>query len=199
MTERAASERQQDALCELANVGSGHAASMLARLVGGTAVVTEVPRLSVAHAGDLSGQLDEVGARALIVGFSVEGSVSGQLWWILHTDDARTLAGRLLGRPAPASHLSAEERGALAEAANIVASSFCSAVGQMVGAPMMPSPPDLREGVIGKLLAAHPSSSDAVVVQVPFQSKDGPHFGGNLVLMVATHDAKSLLNQLKVG
>ena len=190
---------QQDALREVANIGGGHAASMLARLVGGLGVMTEVPRVSHVEVGQLPLLLGGVGMRAVTIGFTFEGTLSGHLWWVLPVEDARRLGGRLLARPTANGRLSTEERGALAEAANIVASSFCSAIGQLLRAKVVPSTPHLQEGDVGMVLGAYPTIDTALVLDAAFHSNDAPTFGGHLLIMLDLENVKTLLGSLRIG
>jgi len=195
----ATSLTQQDALREVANIGGGHAASMLARLVGGLGVMTEVPHVTHVDVGQLPLLIGGVGMRAVTIGFTFEGNLSGHLWWVLPAEDARRLGGRLLARPTANGRLSTEERGALAEAANIVASSCCTAIGQLLRARVVPSTPHLQEGDVGMVLGAYPSSEPALVLDARFHSNDAPTFGGHLLLMLDLENVKALLAQLRIG
>ena len=190
---------QQDALREVANIGGGHAASMLARLVGGLGVMTEVPRVSHVEVGQLSLLMGGVGLRAVTIGFTFEGALSGHLWWVLPVEDARRLGGRLLARPTANGRLSSEERGALAEAANIVASSCCTAIGSLLRGRVVPSTPHLQEGDVGMVLGAYPSTAPSLVLDAKFHSNDAPTFGGQLLLMLDHDNVKALLGQLRIG
>jgi chemotaxis protein CheC len=191
--------KQQDALREVANIGGGHAASMLARLVGGLGVMTEVPHVTHVDVGQLPLLMGGVGMRAVTIGFTFDGNLKGHLWWVLPVDDARRLGGRLLARPTANGRLSTEERGALAEAANIVASSCCSAIGQLLRARVVPSTPHLQEGDVGMVLGAYPATDSALVLDARFHSNDAPTFGGHLLIMLDPENVRSLLAQLRIG
>jgi chemotaxis protein CheC len=195
----APNQKQQDALREVANIGGGHAASMLARLVGGLGVMTEVPRVTQTEVGQLPQLLGGIGLRAVTIGFTFDGGLKGHLWWVLPVDDARRLGGRLLARPTANGRLSTEERGALAEAANIVASSCCSAIGTLVRALVVPSTPHLQEGDVGMVLGAYPASTAATVLDARFFSNDSPTFGGQLLIMFDEENVKALLGLLRIG
>lgn len=191
--------KQQDALREVANIGGGHAASMLARLVGGLGVMTEVPRVSHVDVGQLALLMGGAGMRAVTIGFTFEGALCGHLWWVLPAEDARRLGGRLLARPTANGRLSTEERGALAEAANIVASSCCTAIGQLLRGRVVPSTPHLQEGDVGLMLGGYPASAASLVLDAHFHSNDAPTFGGQLLLMLDVENVKTLLGQLRIS
>jgi chemotaxis protein CheC len=195
----APNQTQQDALREVANIGGGHAASMLARLVGGLGVMTEVPRVAHVGVGQLPLLLGGFGMRAVSIGFTFEGALNGHLWWVLPVEDARRLGGRLLARPTANGRLSTEERGALAEAANIVASSCCTAIGSLLRARVVPSTPHLQEGDVGMVLGAYPATAPALVLDERFFSNDAPTFGGQLLIMLDEENVKALLGLLRIG
>src|SRR4051812_9677092 len=120
---------QQDALAEVANIGNGHAASMLARLVGGEGVMIDVPRVSLVDTAQLASLLGGAGTHVVAAEFSIDGGLPGRLFWVLPREDARRLSARLLRRPPSKGPFSSDETGALTEAANIVASACLQVVG----------------------------------------------------------------------
>ena len=120
------SERQEDALRELANLGSAKAASMLARLVGDVGVLVDVPSVLSVTRSQVGWLLGGSDVRVLAATFGIEGELSGQLWWVLREGDARRLGQRLLARPGVSGPLSSSSaNAALAEAANIAAFLLC--------------------------------------------------------------------------
>ena len=54
MTLTAPTALQADALAEVANIGGGHAASMLARLISGLGVMVDLPRVSLVDSKQLA-------------------------------------------------------------------------------------------------------------------------------------------------
>lgn len=180
---------EQDALREIANIGAGHAASMLARLVGGVGVMLDVPRIMPGGVAAMTTLLGGEGIAVVAVKLDIEGGLRGHMWWVLPKEDARRLGGRLLRRPALHGHLSGDEHSALAEAANVVASSCLSAIGQMSRVPLLPSTPRLFEGEVSEIVAREEPGSPPLVLESRFHSTDAPTFGGQLVL---TFDSMSL-------
>lgn len=185
---------QQDALREAANIGGGHAASMLSRLVGGLGVMVEVPRIAPAAGGQLIAMCGGAGTRVLGAEFTIEGGLDGKLFWVLPKEDARRLGGRLLRRPTSDGHLSADEELALAEAANIVASACLSVLGGLTRLKLAPSPPDLADGDIATLLAGDDRKGWAL--ETRFQSTDAPTFGGQLLLLLSHAGVDTLLARM---
>ena len=81
--------RQEDALREVANMGSAKAASMLARLVGDVGVLVDVPVVLSANRYQLGWLLGGRDVKVHAATFGIEGELPGQLWWVLKDDDAR--------------------------------------------------------------------------------------------------------------
>ncbi len=187
---------QQDALAEVANIGSGHAASMLARLISGLGVMVDVPRVSLVDSAQLVSLLGGAGTQVLAAEFSIDGGLGGRLFWVLPREDARRLAGRLLRRPTATGPLTADETNALTEAANIVASACLTVVGGLVRMKLLPSPPDLAEGEIGTLLGVGQVSFDAIALEARFASTDSPGFVGQLMMVFDAEGVARLLTQL---
>lgn|GEM_PF-2374834 len=198
MTLAAPTAMQQDALAEVANIGSGHAASMLARLISGLGIMVDVPRVSLVDSAQLVSLLGGAGTEVLAAEFSIDGGLPGRLFWVLPREDARRLAGRLLRRPTAGGPLNVDEAAALTEASNIVASACLTVVGGLLRLKLLPSPPDLAEGEVGKLLGSGKSSFDAVVLEARFASTDSPGFVGQLMMVFGAEGMRTLLTQLGV-
>lgn len=196
---------QQDALGEVTNIGTGHAASMLARLVGALGVMVDVPRVWVTPAEGLVTVMGGGGPQMLSAGFRIEGGLTGWLVWALPLGDAKTLGDRLLLREKVLpGHVQGSGRDeALSEAANIVASACLSAIGTLTGLRLLPSPPSLEEGEVGALLreASEEAGPHAqvVVLESRFQSTDTPAFGGRMALVLPPASLEVLLRKLGVG
>jgi chemotaxis protein CheC len=136
-------ERAVDRLCELASVGAGHAAGALATLLG-RPFEMRVPEARVLAAGAAGAPLvtqlggDERDWAGVL--FDVSGGPGGVLALFLAPNARGTLLAALLGKNAGVDE---HARSALCEVANIVASHALSAIGDLVGAIVLPSPPEL--------------------------------------------------------
>jgi chemotaxis protein CheC len=135
--------RVVDRLCELASIGAGHAAGALATLLG-RPFEMRVPEARVLAAGaagaPLATQLggDERDWAGVL--FEVSGGPGGELALFLAADARDAVLAALLGRNAGVAE---HAQSALCEVANIVASHALSAVGDLVGTIVLPSPPQL--------------------------------------------------------
>ena len=135
--------RAVDRLCELANIGAGHAAGALATLcarpfVMGVPVarVVEAPAFAAPFASDLGGD----GRSWTAVSFEVRGGPGGVLSLLIAPPAREALLSQLLGESAG---VEAHAESALSEVGNIVASHALSAIGDLLHAAVLPSPPRL--------------------------------------------------------
>src|ERR1700694_2518920 len=87
---------QLDALREVANVGCGHTATALSRLVGGRQVQIEVPRVLLADCPKILPLLGEPDATVVATALEIRGDLQGQLLLVLQEDDAHRLSSELL-------------------------------------------------------------------------------------------------------
>lgn len=188
--------RQEDALREVVHLGSAQAASMLARLVGDVGVLVEVPRVVEVSRPQLGWLLGGRDVEVVAASFTLEGDIPGHLWWVLPKDGAERLGQRLLRRPGVTGPLSASASAAIAEAANLVASACCSAMGSMVKARMLPSTPKVEATTIEALIAGDGPPQTAVLAG--FVSTNAPGFSGTLVVLLPSGVSADLLRRLGV-
>ncbi len=124
-----------DRLQELANVGAGHAADALARMIGRT-IRMSLPRLGHAAQG-----ADDRGA----IAFDVHGAPGGRLQVHFPPAARRALLAALLGEEGD----SEIGRSALCEVGNVLASHALGAVGELTGGRTLPSVPRVQGPVVG--------------------------------------------------
>jgi chemotaxis protein CheC len=186
-SEVALDERQLDALRELANIGCGHAASALSKLLGGSAIGIEVPRAELV---DVAALCEHIGGRdTLVVGVAtdVAGTLSGRLLVLMPDADARALAGLLLGTMPPSGPLSPEAQSAICEAGNIVGSACLCALARAFGLEVMPSVPRLFQDAAGALLQkldpSRGQSKRALVLETRFLARQRHELGGHLLIL----------------
>ncbi len=190
-------ERQEDALRELVNLGGARAASMLARLVGDVGVLVDVPSVLSATSAQVGWLLGGRDVRVTAATFGIEGEVSGELWWVLREADAARLGRRLLARPGISGPLSSSAGAALSEAANICASACISQVGTLIHATLLPTPPRLREVSVEHLVETGEHEA-RTLLSSPFVATNAPAFGGWLMVMLDTGMTARALRRLGV-
>lgn len=139
-------ELQLDALRELANIGSGRASTALAAMLG-RSVDINVPNaavLPVAEAVATAGEPDAV-RHAVLLG--VEGDMEGIVLLLFPPQDAARLCeffGLAPGTP--------DADSMLGEIGNILGTNYINVLGEMLGLDMEPTPPQIREDMLGPIL-----------------------------------------------
>ncbi len=194
---------QLDALREVANIGCGHAANALARLVGNRAIHIDVPRVMLMAPSEVVTLVG--GGSAPVVGSSLgmRGGLSGQMLLVMPESDAHALCGVLLGQPS-SGVLGEAQRGAVSEVANILASACLSAIGNLTGLKLLPTVPSVAQGQAEHVLAcamkaAQASAEIAVVMEARFYSSapaPAPSLSGELLVLPDLESLKLLLSRL---
>lgn len=133
--------RAVDRLRELASIGAGHACGALATLLG-RPFVMGVPEARIVSAGSAGAPFDtpSLGDERADCGvlFEVSGGPAGALALLFAPSARAALLERLLGKDAA---VTSHAESALREVGNIVASHALSAIGELTGSAVLPSPP----------------------------------------------------------
>ncbi len=142
------SDLQLDALRELANIGSGTAATALASMLG-REVELAVPRalaLPLADAVDAVGPAD---ATVSSVVLPIVGDLEALVLLLFPTADAETLCGLLGVEPGTEVGDSA-----IGEIGNILGTSYINALASMAGLALEPKPPHVVTDMLGAIVAS---------------------------------------------
>jgi chemotaxis protein CheC len=195
-------ELQLDALREIVNVGGGHAATALSRLVGGKRVEPQLPRVSVRRSEDAGG-LFNADAPIIAATFELGGDWAGRMLLLMTEQDGYRLSALLLGAPwLSTDSLGEPQRGALAEAANIIGSACLSAMGRLVGHRLVPSVPTILHGaprnVLRDLWAPSESAQPWLVLEARFAAQLDPPLSGCLLVLPDPPSVKALLARMGV-
>jgi chemotaxis protein CheC len=140
-----------DALGEVSNIGSGHAATALSQLVGKT-VELDVPRALMVPLPYASEEIGPAELRVVAILTGVHGSIAARVLLVFDLADARDLCS-LIG-----VDLDGElGMSAMQEIGNILTSSYVGAIGQFTGLELLPEPPltavDMLAAVMDDTLA----------------------------------------------
>jgi chemotaxis protein CheC len=145
------SELQQSALREVANIGSGHAASALSQLLGRPVEMGYSEALLTA----LAEAIDRIGApmsRSALVDTPI--AADGGTVLLVFPDDTGERLCELLG-----TSLDDElGRTALQEVGNILATSYLNAIVEMTGMQLEPEPPTVSVDLLGQMLSESAAS-----------------------------------------
>jgi chemotaxis protein CheC len=141
-------DMQLDGLREIANIGSGTAATALSSMLG-LSVDLQVPR---ALALELADAVDAVGspeddATAVVLG--VFGDLDATVVLLFDPESAATVC-TLLGVDPADTEMALS---ALSEVGNILGSSYIGAMGQMAGLALEPRPPVALADMLGAIVA----------------------------------------------
>lgn len=150
-----------DRLCELANVGAGHAAGALARLIGCT-VWMDPPRVRVSSRRGSEEANGALGVATSGVFFEVQGGMGGTFGVLFPRRAREALLEALVGDPDPHSE---EAESALREVGNILASHALSAVADLIGDRVLPSLPVLAEEAAGAVLTTLQARGEPVRIE----------------------------------
>jgi chemotaxis protein CheC len=144
---------KMDVLREVGNIGAGHAATALSRLLDkpvdmAVPTVSFVPFESIA---DRVGGPEEV---VVAVFLRVDGDAPGNMFFLMSRLQAKLLLQGLAGfEPAGDGGYSELELSALCEIGNILAGSYLSSLADLTGLAMSPSVPSVAVDMAGAILS----------------------------------------------
>jgi len=164
------SSRQLDVLCELSNIGVGHAATALSQLLRHR-IMLEVPKVTVVDIAEVPELLG--GSERLVAGVTLQvlGAARGNILMVIPAKSAARLVA-MLGSAGPDDPLDNDLAvSTLCEIGNILASSYLSVLSDMLGATLIPSIPRFAYDMTGAVI-------DDVLIELGTE--------GNLALVVET-------------
>jgi chemotaxis protein CheC len=184
-------EPQRDALRELANVGAGHAATALSRLLAGERLAFLPPEAWTGAAGQVSERLREASAPWVAAVQAVRGDCVGALWLAFGQPDAQAFAARLLGEARPDA---LRVEAAVAQAAREAGASALSAMGHLTGLAFEAGEPVLRRGPAAALESAS-GDSTVLVLEVRLRAEG---FTAEFLFVPEATSLGALLRSLRV-
>lgn len=143
---------QLDALREIGNIGSGHAATALSTLLQRriSMSVPEVWLLPFVEVAEVVGHLEEPQA---VIFLKAEGDIPGKAVFFFSLGSAETVVQILMGTDQPVDLLDSEMgQSALREVGNIMVGSFLIALSQFLNSHLYPSVPALAIDMTGAVL-----------------------------------------------
>lgn len=148
---------KKDVLSEIANIGSGHAATALAALLN-RPIVQSVPNVMLIPLADMPNQLG--GAEKIVVAglLDITGDLSGFFMVVLDQVQADRIISMMLGKryrkrkADTVRRYSSVEKSVIAETVNILGGSYMTALSEMTGLKMQPSTPYLCNDMVGAVL-----------------------------------------------
>ena len=158
-------EEEMDVLKELGNIGTGHAATSLSKLLNKD-VYLSVPKVKVGEIKNLSREfIGEVVAGVIIALQDLEEKKSGYLYIMFPERSARKIAGDLFGMDELDEEMYAST---IMEVGNILSSSFCDASADFMNIILLPSPPsfavDVPTAVIDSVVSQMAKNTNHIIL-----------------------------------
>jgi chemotaxis protein CheC len=145
---------QKDAIREVSNIGSGHAATALSELTG-QKVAINVPVINIEPLSEVFLRCSGSGRKILGIRIDLSGDIVGRTLLFFAQEDAVRFCNCLMRRPvASGGELSELDRSGLREVSNILTCAYMNALGELLGFMVIPTTPTLISGPSGDLLAA---------------------------------------------
>jgi chemotaxis protein CheC len=187
---------QQSALREIANIGSGHAATALSQLLGRPIEIGYSEALLTV----LAEAIDRIGApmsRSALVDTPIQAD--GGTVLLVFPDDTGEQLCELLG-----TNLDEEMgRTALQEVGNILATSYLNAIVEMTGMELEPEPPTVEIDLLGQLLsqsaASGGSPTDPTVLMRSQLTVEASTAKFSFLFVPRIGSVETLLDRLGVG
>ncbi|MDL2327186.1 chemotaxis protein CheC [Ruminococcaceae bacterium OttesenSCG-928-A11] len=193
-----------DILREIANIGTGNAATSLASMLQ-RKVDISVPTVSFL---DYQAVTDKLGGpETLMVGMmlTLDMDVSGMLMFLMKEQFAHMVLNGLLGQSFQ-NFTEVDEMGlsAMQEIGNIMAGSYVNAISQITGLAINISPPDITIDMIGSILsvpAIHFADiSDKVIfIEDEFGGETSKDEVSNILLIPDVESLEKILERLGAG
>lgn len=156
---------QLDLLKEVGTIGAGRAATSLSDLIAKKVEIT-VPEVTLVPIENVSNLLEERDKLFFVIDMEITGDISGRMFLLFSPDNARILAGNLLGKSPESLDLRDELlQSSLKESANILSGSYIAALADMTNLNMLISSPSLAIDMVGAIL-------DFIFIQIAQYSED---------------------------
>ncbi|NOU93410.1 CheY-P-specific phosphatase CheC [Paenibacillus sp. LMG 31456] len=144
---------QMDVLKEIGNIGAGHAATALSKLLD-KPVDMLVPKVRMVAFEEIAESVGGAEQVVIAIFLRVEGETPGNLFFIISLDSAKKLLRNLVGiEVVDDEHYTEMELSALSEIGNILAGSYLSSLADFTQLYMSPTVPALAIDMAGAILS----------------------------------------------
>lgn len=190
-----------DALREIANIGTGNAATSLADMLQ-RSINIQVPRISFLDYADVTDALG--GPETLMVGMllTLNQDVTGMMMFLMKEEFAHMVLNSLLGQSFTSfTDVDEMSMSAMQEIGNIMAASYVNAISQITGLVIEISPPDITIDMVGSILsvpAIHFANvSDKVIfIEDEFESGGSEEERSNILLIPDVDSLQKIIEKL---
>jgi chemotaxis protein CheC len=190
-------DQQLDALRELANIGSGTAATALSSLLGRQVDISvpTVAALDVADAVDAAGDPEDI---VWAIAVPVDADLDALALLLVPDAGAAALCGMLGVDPADETG-----RSALGEVGNILVASYVGALAAMAGFVLDLRPPeiarDMLAAIVASVLAVRSDTVDVAILLDSELDVEGEACGLSFMLLPTPEGVADLLNRIGLG
>ena len=178
---------QKDALCELCNIGMGHATTSLAQLVGRT-IFFEVPRIWQLKVSEVPGLIGEGKEPVVGIYLRYKGPITGNILLIFPKKSALLIREIITGEVRCELIFDEYQISLLKEFGNILVGSYLSVMENLLGMCLVQSVPwfafDLASAIVDQILIQLGEYSEpAIVIEAEFYVRESPELRGNFYLI----------------
>jgi chemotaxis protein CheC len=143
---------QMDVLKEVGNIGAGHAATALSKLLD-KPVDMMVPKVKMVPFEEIAESVGGVEQVVIAIFLRIEGETPGNMFFILTQESAKRLLSSIVGIEVESEDSYTEmELSALNEIGNILAGSYLSSLADFTNLNMQPTVPSLAIDMAGAIL-----------------------------------------------
>ncbi|HII80924.1 MAG TPA: chemotaxis protein CheC [Methanosarcina sp.] len=158
-------EAELDVLKELGNIGTGHAATALSKLINKD-IYLSVPNVKIGEIKNLSREfIGDVVAGVIIALQDLEENKSGYMYIMFPEKSARKIASDLFDMDELDEEMYAST---IMEVGNILSSAFCDASADFMNIVLLPSPPsfavDVPTAVIDSVVSQMAKNSNHIIL-----------------------------------
>ena len=195
-------EMQFDALKEIGNIGSGHAASALSSMLD-RPIDMNVPQINILDYTEVVENLG--GPENVLAGIlmSLTGDVSGMIMFLIHKPFVKILLSNLLGMDIEDNFdLDEMSQSAIKEVGNIIAASYVNAIAELTGLAIEISPPELCVDMVGSVLSLpaiyYANISDKIIfIKDELDKEDAA--SSQIILIPDVDSLKKIMESLGLG
>ena len=185
-------EMELDTIKELGNIGAGHAATALSKLLSKDIDIA-VPSIRVGEIRTLSKEfISDIIAGVIIALQDLEENKSGYLYIMFPMNSSKQIATELFGLEEFDEEM---YESTIMEVGNILSSSFCDASAEFMDIILLPSPPnfavDVPTAVIDSVISQMAKRSDYIIIFETSLSSDS-----NIEIFLALLPEPSLLEDI---
>jgi chemotaxis protein CheC len=191
------SDLQIDALRELANIGSGTAATALSGMLGAPVDIS-VPNPLLLPLNEAVEAVGPVDSEVTGVAIGIVGDMEATVLMLFTPETSAVLCPMLGVEPHTEIALSAMQ-----EIGNVLGASYTGALGMMTGLELEPVPPqaahDMLGAIVASVLAGRASGDDIALVLDSDLQVEGEDCSVSFLLVPTTGGVQELLTRLGLG